>query len=57
MVAFNCIGGLTLHKPSVTIIVPPRATSVAGETTATRRDPHQAMIDVEWQRRVAMSFR
>jgi hypothetical protein len=43
------------RHPSATIIIPPRATSVAGETTATQRDRHLTMIDehgrVGWQRR------
>jgi hypothetical protein len=43
------------RHPSATVIIPPRATSVAGETTATQRDQHLAMIDehgrMGWQRR------
>ena len=43
------------RHPSATVIIPPRATSVAGETTATQRDQHLAMIDehgrMAWQRR------
>jgi transposase len=43
------------RHPSATVIIPPRATSVAGETTATQRDRHLAMIEVHgrmgWQRR------
>jgi hypothetical protein len=43
------------RHPSATVIIPPRATSVAGETTATQRDQHLAMIDehgrIGWQRR------
>jgi hypothetical protein len=43
------------RHPSATVIIPPRATSVAGETTATQRDQHLAMIDAHgrmgWQRR------
>jgi hypothetical protein len=31
--------------PSATVIIPPRATSVANETTATQRARHLAMID------------
>ena len=41
--------------PSAMVIIPPRATSVAGETTATQRDRHLAMIDAHgrmaWQPR------
>ena len=43
------------RHPNATVIIPPRATSVAGETTATQRDQHLAMIDEQgrmgWQRR------
>ena len=43
------------RHPSAAVIIPPRATSVAGETTATQRDQHLAMIDehgrMGWQRR------
>jgi hypothetical protein len=43
------------RHPNATVIIPPRATSVAGETTATQRDQHLAMIDehgrMGWQRR------
>jgi transposase len=43
------------RHPSATVIIPPRATSVAGETTTTQRDQHLAMIDehgrMGWQRR------
>jgi transposase len=43
------------RHPSATVIIPPRATSVAGETTATQRDGHLAMIEdhgrMDWQRR------
>ena len=43
------------RHPSATVIIPPRVTSVAGETTATQRDRHLAMIDehgrMGWQRR------
>jgi hypothetical protein len=41
--------------PSAMVIIPPRATSVAGKTTATQRDRHLAMMDehgrMGWQRR------
>jgi transposase len=43
------------RHPGATVIIPPRATSVAGETTATQRDRHLTMIDehgrMGWQRR------
>jgi transposase len=43
------------RHPSATVIIPPRATSVAGETTAIQRNQHLAMIDehgrMGWQRR------
>src|ERR1700720_3453142 len=43
------------RHPSATVIIPPRATSVAGETTETQRDRRVAMIAVHgrmgWQRR------
>jgi transposase len=43
------------RHPGAKVIIPPRATSVAGETTATQRDRHLALIDehgrMGWQRR------
>jgi hypothetical protein len=43
------------RHPSATVIIPPRATSVAGETITTQRDRHLAMIGehgrMGWQRR------
>jgi len=43
------------RHPSATVIIPPRATSVASETTATQRDRHLTIIDehgrMGWQRR------
>jgi hypothetical protein len=43
------------RHPSRVVIILPQATSVAGETTATRRDRHVAVIEVHrrmgWQRR------
>jgi hypothetical protein len=43
------------RHPSATVIIPPRVTSVADETTATQRDRHLSMIEVHgrmgWQRR------
>jgi transposase len=43
------------RHPSAAVIIPPRETSVAGETTATQRDRHLAMIEeygrMGWQRR------
>jgi hypothetical protein len=43
------------RHPSATVIIPPRMTLVADETTATQRDRHLAIIDehgrMAWQRR------
>jgi transposase len=43
------------RHPGAAVIIPPRVTSVAGETTATQRDRHFAMIGehgrMAWQRR------
>jgi hypothetical protein len=46
---------LTERPPDATVIIPPRATSVAGEITPTQRDRRLAMIGehgrMAWQRR------
>jgi transposase len=48
------------RHPSATVIIPPRARSVAGETIATQRNRHLAMIGehgrMGWQRRSGYSL-
>ena len=45
------------RRPEVKVIIPPRATAVPSETTATQRDHHIAEIEKARTHRMATSFR